>query len=133
VMARATVLRLAQEAFHTARDRRNYSAGESLGGADLETEPSGTTHDFKPTLIKVALAVPDDPGDNRSVVPGYRARRPKGGYPRFMNGPYDDLRAALRERVHIAELLQSRGVPVRTNGRGGATALCPFHETTGRR
>jgi DNA primase len=45
-----------------------------------------------------------------------------------MNGPYDDLRAALRERVHITELLQARGVPVRTNGRGGGTALCPFHD-----
>ena len=83
--------------------------------------------------MEVALAVPDDPGDNHSVVLGCRARRPKGDYPRLMNGTYDDLRAALRERLHIAELLQSRGVPVRTNGRGGATALCPFHETTGRR
>jgi DNA primase len=45
-----------------------------------------------------------------------------------MNGPYDDLRAALRERVHIVELLQARGVPVRLNGRGGGTALCPFHD-----
>jgi DNA primase len=78
--------------------------------------------------MEVALAVPDDPADNRSVVLGYRASRPKGDYPRFMNGPYDDLRAALRERVHIAELLQARGVPVRLNGRGGGTALCPFHD-----
>jgi DNA primase len=45
-----------------------------------------------------------------------------------MNGTYDDLRAVLRERVHIAELLQARGVPVRLNGRGGGTALCPFHD-----
>jgi DNA primase len=45
-----------------------------------------------------------------------------------MNGTYDDLRAALRERVHIADLLQARGVPVRLNGRGGGTALCPFHD-----
>jgi DNA primase len=45
-----------------------------------------------------------------------------------MNGAYDDLRAALRERVHIADLLAARGVPVRPNGRGGGTALCPFHD-----
>jgi DNA primase len=45
-----------------------------------------------------------------------------------MNGTYDDLRAALRERVHIADLLQARGVPVRPNGRGGGSALCPFHD-----
>jgi DNA primase len=45
-----------------------------------------------------------------------------------MSSPYDDLRAALRERVHIADLLQARGVPVRPNGRGGGTALCPFHD-----
>jgi DNA primase len=45
-----------------------------------------------------------------------------------MSGVFDDLRAALRERVHIAELLQARGVPVRLNGRGGGTALCPFHD-----
>jgi len=45
-----------------------------------------------------------------------------------MNGPYDDLRAALRERVHIADLLAARGVTVRLNGRGGGTALCPFHD-----
>ena len=72
--------------------------------------------------------MPDDPGDNRSVVPGSRACRPKGDYPRLMNGTYDDLRAALRERVHSADLLQARGVPVRPNGRGGGTALCPFHD-----
>src|SRR5215831_11480907 len=53
---------------------------------------------------------------------------PRGSYPRIMNGPYDDLRAALRERVHIADLLQARGVTVRPNGRGGGTALCPFHD-----
>jgi DNA primase len=45
-----------------------------------------------------------------------------------MSGAFDDLRAALRERVHIADLLQVRGVPVRPNGRGGGTALCPFHD-----
>jgi len=45
-----------------------------------------------------------------------------------MNGVFDDLRAALRERVHITDLLQARGVPVRPNGRGGGTALCPFHD-----
>ena len=45
-----------------------------------------------------------------------------------MNRRYDDLRAALRERVRIADLLQARGVPVRLNGRGGGTALCPFHD-----
>ena len=45
-----------------------------------------------------------------------------------MNGTHDDLRAALRERVHIGELLQAHGVPVRPNGRGGGTALCPFHD-----
>jgi DNA primase len=45
-----------------------------------------------------------------------------------MNGTYDDLRAALRERVHIADLLQARGVPVRLNRRGGGTALGPFHD-----
>jgi DNA primase len=45
-----------------------------------------------------------------------------------MNGTYDDLRAALRDRVHIVGLLQARGVPVRPNGRGGGTALCPFHD-----
>jgi len=45
-----------------------------------------------------------------------------------MNRRYDDLRAALRERVRIADLLQARGVPVRPNGRGGGTALCPFHD-----
>ena len=45
-----------------------------------------------------------------------------------MNGSYDDLRAALRERVHIADLLHARGVNVRLNGRGGGTALCPFHD-----
>jgi DNA primase len=45
-----------------------------------------------------------------------------------MSGAYDDLRAALRERVHVADLLQARGVPVRLNGRGGGTALCPFHD-----
>ena len=45
-----------------------------------------------------------------------------------MNSIHDDLRAALRERVHIADLLQARGVPVRPNGRGGGTALCPFHD-----
>jgi DNA primase len=45
-----------------------------------------------------------------------------------MNGTYDDLRAALRERVHIPDLLQARGVSVRLNGRGGGTALCPFHD-----
>ena len=78
--------------------------------------------------MEVALAVPDDPDDNRSVVPGCRARRPKGDYSRLMNGVYDDLRAALRERVHIADLLQARGVPVRPNGRGGGTALCPVHD-----
>ena len=72
--------------------------------------------------------MPDDPGDNRSVVLGCRARRPQGDYPRLMNGTYDDLRAALRERVHSADLLQARGVPVRPNGRGGGTALCPFHD-----
>src|SRR6516165_5222482 len=33
-----------------------------------------------------------------------------------------------RERVHIAGLFQARGVPVRLNGRGGGTALCPFHD-----
>ena len=79
-------------------------------------------------MEEVALAVPDDLGDNRSVVPGCRARRPKGDYPRLMNSIHDDLRAALRERVHIADLLQARGVPVRPNGRGGGTALCPFHD-----
>ena len=78
--------------------------------------------------MEVAPAVPDDPDNNRSVVPGCRARGPKNNYPRFMNGTYDDLRAALRERVHIADLLQARGVPVRLNGRGGGTALCPFHD-----
>jgi hypothetical protein len=45
-----------------------------------------------------------------------------------MNGAYDNLRAALRERVHIADLPQARGVPLRPNGRGGGTALCPFHD-----
>jgi DNA primase len=45
-----------------------------------------------------------------------------------MNSVFDDLRAALRERVHITDLLQARGVPVRLNGRGGGTALCPFHD-----
>jgi DNA primase len=45
-----------------------------------------------------------------------------------MVGQYDDLRAALRERVHIADLLAARGVTVRLNGRGGGTALCPFHD-----
>jgi DNA primase len=45
-----------------------------------------------------------------------------------MNGVFDDLRAALRERVHITDLLQARGVPVRLNGRGCGTALCPFHD-----
>ena len=78
--------------------------------------------------MEVALAVPDTPDDNRSVVPGCGARGPKGDYPRLMNGTYDDLRAALRERVHIAELLQARGVPVRPNGRGDGTALPPFHD-----
>jgi hypothetical protein len=29
-----------------------------------------------------------------------------------MNGAFDDLRAALRERAHIADLLQVRGVTV---------------------
>src|SRR6516165_10112963 len=52
----------------------------------------------------------------------------EGRLSRLMNGTYDDLRAALRERVHIAELLQARGVTVRPNGRGGGTALCPFHD-----
>jgi hypothetical protein len=45
-----------------------------------------------------------------------------------MNSAYDHLRAALRERVHIADLLQVRGVSVRLNGRGGGIALCPFHD-----
>jgi DNA primase len=45
-----------------------------------------------------------------------------------MSGAFDDLRAALRERVHIADLLHARGVSVRLNGRGGGTALCPFHD-----
>jgi DNA primase len=45
-----------------------------------------------------------------------------------MNGVFDDLRTALRKRVHIADLLQARGVTVRLNGRGGGTALCPFHD-----
>src|SRR5207247_9868511 len=85
-------------------------------------------HDAKSSLMGVSLAVRCEPGDNRSVGLGCRARRPKGDYPRLMNGTYDDLRAALRERVHIADLLQSRGVPVRPNGRGGGTALCPFHD-----
>jgi hypothetical protein len=78
--------------------------------------------------MQVALAVPDNTADNRSVVPGCRARRPNCDYPRLMNSTYDDLRAALRERLHIADLLQARGVPVRPNGRGGGTALCPFHD-----
>jgi DNA primase len=45
-----------------------------------------------------------------------------------MSGVFDDLRSALRERVQIADLLRARGVPVRPNGRGGGTALCPFHD-----
>jgi hypothetical protein len=40
-----------------------------------------------------------------------------------MNGTHDDLRAALRERVRIADLLQARGVRVRLNGRGGGTII----------
>jgi hypothetical protein len=44
---------------------------------------------------------------------GCRFRSRKDGYARVMNGAFDDLRAALRERVHIADLLQARGVPVR--------------------
>jgi len=44
-----------------------------------------------------------------------------------MSGAFDDLRDALREHVHIADLLQARDVSVRLNGRGGGTALCPFH------
>ena len=45
-----------------------------------------------------------------------------------MSGTFVDLRAALRERVHIANLLQARGVRVRLNGHGDGTALCPFHD-----
>jgi DNA primase len=45
-----------------------------------------------------------------------------------MSGAFDDLRSALRERVHIADLLQARGVAVHPIGRGGGTALCPFHD-----
>ena len=81
--------------------------------------------------MEVALAVPDDPGDNRSVVPGCCGCRSNGDYPRLMNGTFNDLRAALRERVHIADLLQARGVAVRLNGRGGGTALCPSTTITG--
>ena len=81
--------------------------------------------------MEVALTVPDIPGDNRSIVLGCRAPRPQGDYPRLMNGTHDDLRAALRERVHIADLLQARGVAVRLNGRGGGTALCPSTTITG--
>jgi hypothetical protein len=54
--------------------------------------------------------------------------QPRGGYPRIMSSPYDNLRAALREWVHIADLLQARGATVRLNGRGGGSALCPFHD-----
>jgi len=74
VMARASVLKLAQEAFYTARDHARCGTGDRSGGADPETEPSGTTNSPKSTLVEVALAVPDDPADNRSVAPGCRAR-----------------------------------------------------------
>jgi hypothetical protein len=47
----------------------------------------------------------------------------ESGYPPLMSGTFDDLRAALRERVHIADLLQACGVTLRLNVRGGGTAL----------